>query len=89
MLKFRIVQRRLITKAQWLARPKISASPVKFDRSDVQVKLFGNTAVLTGTAIIESVHGSGVFLYADIFCLDSGTWRVVYSHFTPVAYDRS
>ena len=75
-----------VSKAEWLARPRIFPSSVRFETSDVNVKLFENTAILTGKAEIESERGSGIFRYADVFVFDSDKWRVIYSHFTPISH---
>jgi ketosteroid isomerase-like protein len=77
----------LISREEWLSMiPKMNL--VKFDRSDIQVRLLGDTAVLTGVVDLENKLPdktvAGVYRYADLFVYKDGRWQVFYSHFTPI-----
>jgi hypothetical protein len=77
----------LITKEEWLKRIP-NNKILRFDRSGIEVRLVGETAVLTGLVDVDIRRGEqvikGSFRYADIFVHRTGKWQVAYSHFTPV-----
>jgi hypothetical protein len=56
---------------------------------DMKVRLYGNTAIVTGTDTEKSeYHGkdsSGVYLWTDVFVLRNGRWQAVSSQSTKVA----
>jgi ketosteroid isomerase-like protein len=78
---------RLVSKAEWLEKIP-SMNVTRFDRSDVHVQILGDTAVLTGVVDLQNELPdrtiSGTYRYADVFVQQSGRWKVLYSHFTPI-----
>lgn len=77
----------LISKAEWLERlPEVVIT--RFERSEIEVRVFGETSVLTGKVNLESSSPgssvSGIYRYADIFVKRDGKWQVAYSHFTSI-----
>jgi ketosteroid isomerase-like protein len=77
----------LISRSEWLSRiPHLKVK--KMDRAGIEVRVFNETAVLTGLIELDSESPGktvkGLFRYGDIFSLRGGRWQVVYSHFTPV-----
>lgn len=79
----------VITKAEALQMCKTSAAPiVRFDIDDVRVRLFGDTAVVTGRSKVAVGGGSPVDItlrFTDVFIRRKGRWQVVASHATRVA----
>jgi len=59
------------------------------DRSDVQVRVVGGTAMVTGLADITSVAGDRSVrtraLYSAVWAMEGDTWRFVCRHSTPAA----
>ncbi len=56
---------------------------------DMKVRIYGNTAIITGTDIEKSeYHGkdsSGKYLWTDVFVLRNGLWQAVSSQSTKLA----
>lgn len=78
---------RLVSKSEWLGRlPALIIR--RFDRSEIKVRLFGDSAILSGVVNLDSQFEErpvkGIFRYADVFVFLSGRWRAVYSHLTLV-----
>src|ERR1700732_5231078 len=74
---------RLVSKSEWLeGLPALSIK--RFDRSEIDVRLFGETAVLSGIVNLDSQFQEktvkGIFRYADVFVRLSDHWQAVYSH---------
>lgn len=59
------------------------------ETSDVQVRVFGTTAIVTGRAVMRgSFQGNvfaGEFRYTDVWVPRQSGWQVVASHVTPEA----
>jgi ketosteroid isomerase-like protein len=55
---------------------------------DVQVRVYGNAAVITGVARFEATLGGrdvgGVFRYTDVWVKRNGHWQTVSSHASPL-----
>jgi ketosteroid isomerase-like protein len=60
--------------------------------SDMKVRIYGNTAIVTGTDTEKSeYHGkdsSGKYLWTDVFVLRNGRWQAVSSQSTRLATAR-
>jgi len=60
--------------------------------SDIKVRVYGNTAIVTGTDTEKSeYHGqdsSGKYLWTDVFVLRNGRWQAVSSQSTKLATHR-
>jgi hypothetical protein len=56
---------------------------------DMKVRVYGNTAIITGTDVEKSeYHGqdsSGKYLWTDVFVLRNGLWQAVSSQSTKLA----
>lgn len=54
-----------------------------FDQSDVQTRVYGNTAIVTGVATIKGTYGdndiSGRYRWTDTFVRQNGQWKVAAS----------
>ena len=77
----------LLTKAEFLSRVK-SASLQQVVTQSMVVKLFGNTAIVTGTyRATEFKHGKNVVLegrFVDTWVLKDSTWICVAVQSTPI-----
>ncbi len=69
-----------------LMDPRLSIAPYKVE--DFQIRVFGNTALLTGTT---DMHGSwdgkpftSRYRYTDVYVRENGKWRVVNVQTTPI-----
>lgn len=65
----------------------IAFSEFKID--DLQVRLYGNTAIVVGQGTIRAHEGKqnllgGKFVWTDAFVKQNGAWKVVTSQVTPV-----
>jgi len=61
----------------------------EFKIQNLQVRLYGDTAIVVGEGIVNAHKGkqsllSGKFVWTDTFVKQSGEWRVVASQITPV-----
>ena len=63
-------------------------SLASFEMSPITVRLFGNTAVVTGSNTEKSTEGgkdtSGKYIWTDVFVKQNGQWRAVASQSTKV-----
>jgi ketosteroid isomerase-like protein len=74
---------RVITKAQEIAnlkRPGPSDSSMSFSTEDTKVRVYGDTAVLTGIVIMKGKDFSERSRYTDVYVKRNGQWQVVASH---------
>lgn len=78
------------TKAEALAA--LTSEDQKFDSiilGDMRVRIFGNTAVVTGSEDEKSSYKgqdtSGHYLWTDVFVKRQGRWQLVASQATPTA----
>jgi ketosteroid isomerase-like protein len=73
----------ILDRAAFLER---SARPVDISNlqvHDVEVRLFGNTAIVHARTTFEAADGRpGVGRYTDVWTLRDGRWRVAAAHFT-------
>ena len=61
----------------------------EFKIQNLQVRLYGDTAIVVGEGIVNAHKGkqsllSGKFVWTDTFVKQSGEWKVVASQITPV-----
>jgi ketosteroid isomerase-like protein len=79
----------IITKAQDLAQVKASSTASPFALSDMKVRVYGDTAVVTGVNTVHwTVNGKerlGPIRFTDVFVKRDGRWQVVASHGSKVA----
>ena len=62
---------------------------VKMDLDELEVRLFGNVAVVTGRNSVATADGTGMLLrFTDIAERRGGRWVFVVSHGTPVQQSR-
>ena len=77
-----------ITKAQDLSRVKGSSTASPFVLSDMKVRVYGETAVVTGVNTVDwTVNGKvvkGAIRFTDVFVRRDGRWQVVASQGTRV-----
>ena len=83
-------QGKMITKAQSLADLKSGAASTQtLDLGEMKVRVFGNTAVVTGSDTEKSSYkgkdSSGKYVWMDVFVLRNGRWQPVASETTKVA----
>jgi ketosteroid isomerase-like protein len=78
-----------ITKAQDLADVKASSTAAPFALSDMKVRVYGDTAVVTGVNTVNWTAGGkqwvGPIRFTDVFVKRDGRWQVVASHGSRVA----
>lgn len=57
-----------------------------FEMGPIRVRVFGNTAVVTGSDVEKSAYKgkdtSGKYIWTDVFVKQDGKWRAVASHVT-------
>jgi ketosteroid isomerase-like protein len=80
-----------ITKAQHLAELKSGGGGLEFETiADVKVRVFGDTAVVTGSANQKSSDKgkvtSGHYVWTDVFVKRQGRWQAVNSQDTLVTH---
>lgn len=85
------------TKADEIAsikQPAPAGPPPIFMTEDTKVRLYGDTAVLTGKVIMKGTYAEGSrkgegynlqYRYTDVYVKRSGRWQVVASHLTALA----
>jgi len=78
-----------VTKAQALAEMKSGASSNQtVDLGEMKVRVFGNTAIVTGSDIEKSTYkgkdSSGKYVWTDVFINRNGRWQAVASQSTKV-----
>jgi len=65
----------------------------RIDNEDVQVRRYGNTAVITGTSVQAAVSNGqpweGRFRFTRVWVLRDGRWQMVASHSSRLAEARS
>lgn len=76
-----------VTKAEALNDLKSGASSaVSVDLTGIKVRVFGDTAVVTGVSTEKSTYkgkdSSGQYVWTDVFVNRGGEWRAVASHST-------
>jgi ketosteroid isomerase-like protein len=78
-----------LTKAQDIANVKSSSTASPFALSDMKVRVYGETAVVTGVNTVHwTVNGKewvGPIRFTDVFVKRDGRWQVVASHSSQVA----
>lgn len=72
-----------------LAELKTSGNSLEsFEMGPLRVRVFGNTAVVTGSDTEKSTEGgkdtSGKYIWTDVFVKQNGKWRAVSSQITKV-----
>ena len=83
-------QGKTVTKAQAIADMKSgSSSEQSVDLGEMKVRVFGNTAVVTGSDTEKSTYqgkdSSGKYVWMDVFVNRNGKWQAVASESTKVA----
>jgi ketosteroid isomerase-like protein len=78
-----------IDKAKALADLKASGNPTdSIEVGPMNVRFFGNTAVVTGsdteTSVDKGKDASGKYIWTDVFVKQNGKWRAVSSQSTKV-----
>ena len=78
------------TKAMSLADLKSSTSSLStIELADMKVRVFGNTAVVTGSdtekSMTQGKDTSGKYVWTDVFANRNGKWQAVASESTKVA----
>jgi len=78
-----------VTKAQAIADLKSgSSTDQSVELGEVKVRVFGNTAVVTGGDTEKSTYqgkdSSGKYVWTDVFVNRNGRWQAVASHSTRV-----
>jgi ketosteroid isomerase-like protein len=82
-------QGKAITKAQSIADLKSGSSTNQsVQLGDMKVRVFGNTAVVTGSDTEKSTYkgkdSSGKYVWTDVFVNRNGRWQAVASQSTKV-----
>jgi ketosteroid isomerase-like protein len=76
------------TKSDELANLKKRTGPpdpsLTMSTEDVKVRIYGDTAVLTGVFVAKSAEHLERSRYTDVYVKKDGAWRVVASHLTSV-----
>lgn len=75
----------VLTKAQEIANLKKAGpadSSLSFSTEDTKVRLYGDTAILTGIFISKSNASTEQSRYTDVYVKRNGRWQVVASHLT-------
>jgi ketosteroid isomerase-like protein len=80
---------KITDKAQNLAELKAQGNSLSnFEMGPMNVRLFGNTAVVTGSDTEKSTEAgkdtSGKYIWTDVFVKQNGKWRAVASQSTRV-----
>jgi ketosteroid isomerase-like protein len=80
-------QGKSVTKAQIIAEMKSGASSsTSIDLADMKVRVFGDTAVVTGGDTEKSTYkgkdSSGKYVWTDVFMKRNGRWQAVASQST-------
>ncbi|TDD74590.1 nuclear transport factor 2 family protein [Actinomadura rubrisoli] len=77
----------VLTKQQWLGRYEGGLAVESFDWQDVNVRVFGDTAIAIGTQVQEASHqgrpSSGRFRSTQVLVRRDGGWRIVSMHLSP------
>ena len=85
------------TKADEIAnlkKPAPAGTPPIFMTADTKVRVYGDTAVLTGKVIKKGTYAEGPrkgqeynfqYRYTDVYVKRNGRWQVVASHLTGLA----
>ena len=81
---------RIITKAEELAANDSATRRVQsWDASDVDIRIYGNVALVTGLAdVSDTLSGGGRhirFRYTHVWVKRDGRWQLVHRHTTRVA----
>jgi ketosteroid isomerase-like protein len=77
----------VVDRAQMLAHMKTGSSTLQSEElSDMKVRVFGSTAVVTGKDSEKSTDrgkdSSGKYVWTDVFVMHNGVWQVVASQST-------
>jgi ketosteroid isomerase-like protein len=75
----------VITKAQEIANLKREGAmdpSTSFDTEDTKVRVYGDTAILTGIFVFKSKNSFERSRYTDVYVKRNGRWQVVASHLT-------
>jgi ketosteroid isomerase-like protein len=77
----------VVDRAQMLAHMKTGSSTLQSEElSDMKVRVFGSTAVVTGKDSEKSTDrgkdSSGKYVWTDVFVMRNGVWQVVASQST-------
>ena len=80
----------VVTKAQEMASFKAGDTKFEsFNTEDVRVRIYGDTAVVTGRAMIKGQSKgqdiSGEYRYTRVYAKPHEDWQIVASHFTAIA----
>ncbi|HVG21241.1 MAG TPA: DUF4440 domain-containing protein, partial [Blastocatellia bacterium] len=78
----------VITKAQEIANLRKAAardSSLSFSTEDTKVRLYGDTAILTGIFVSKSKTSTERSRYTDVYVKRNGRWQVVASHLSRLA----
>ncbi|MFP5264994.1 MAG: DUF4440 domain-containing protein [Blastocatellia bacterium] len=79
---------RVITRAEEIANLKKAPagdSSVSFSTENTRVRLYGDTAILTGVFVYKSKDSTERSRYTDVYVKRNGRWQVVASHLTRLA----
>jgi ketosteroid isomerase-like protein len=84
----------VVTKAQHLAELKSGGGGLEFETlADVKVRVFGETAVVTGSAFQKNSttdkgkDTSGHYVWTDVFVKRQGRWQAVNSQDTRMSHE--
>jgi ketosteroid isomerase-like protein len=77
----------IVDKATYMAHMRSEQSTLQSeDISQMKVRVFGNTAIVTGKDTEKSTdrgkNSSGTYVWTDVFVLRNGQWQVVASQST-------
>jgi ketosteroid isomerase-like protein len=76
----------VVTKAQEVANLKRASgatdSSMAFSTEGTKVRLYGDTAILTGVVVSSSKNSTERSRYTDVYVKRNGRWQVVASHLT-------
>jgi ketosteroid isomerase-like protein len=82
----------ILTKPEVLRQIDVPSSPTETESTELgemKVRIFGNTALVSGTEIEKSQYkgkdSSGKYVWTDVFVLRNGRWQAVSSQSTKLA----
>lgn len=82
----------VLTKAEVLKQVDLHSDATETESTalgDMKIRIFGNTALVSGTEIEKSQYkgkdSSGTYIWTDVFVLRNGRWQAVSSQSTKLA----
>jgi len=79
----------IVEKSNYVRGIKGNTVFKQFKIDDLKIRIYGDTAIVIGRATITATAGQsdvrGRYAFTDVFVKESGEWKAVSGHVTPIA----